>query len=94
MNEQDTNTPEPIEQPAESPQEASPPAPNDSIVDALTAHFNDQLADLQAQIETLRNQVSERDKTIQVLTGDRPGSHKIQTDFDAMLSKLGMKRRS
>ena len=59
MNEQDTNIPEPIEQPAETP-----PAPNDSIVDALTAHFNDQLADLQAQIETLRNQVSERDKTI------------------------------
>lgn len=74
--------------------EAQPTDPNQSVVDALTAHFNDQLADLQAQIETLRNQVSERDKTIQVLTGDRPGSHKIQTDFDAMLSKLGMKRRS
>lgn len=74
--------------------ETQPTDPNQSVVDALTAHFNDQLADLQAQIETLRNQVSERDKTIQVLTGDRPGSHKIQTDFDAMLSKLGMKRRS
>lgn len=74
--------------------ETQPTDPNQSVVDALTAHFNDQLADLQAQIETLRNQVSERDKTIQVLTGDRPGSYKIQTDFDAMLSKLGMKRRS
>lgn len=74
--------------------ESQPADPNQSVVDALTAHFNDQLADLQAQIETLRNQVSERDKTIQVLTGDRPGSHKIQTDFDAMLAKLGMKRRS
>ena len=74
--------------------EAQPTDPNQSVVDALTAHFNDQLADQKAQIETLRNQVSERDKTIQVLTGDRPGSHKIQTDFDAMLSKLGMKRRS
>ena len=74
--------------------EAQPTDPNQSVVDALTAHFNNQLADLQAQIETLRNQVSERDKTIQVLTGDRPGSHKIQSDFDAMLSKLGMKRRS
>lgn len=74
--------------------ETQPTDPNQSVVDALTAHFNDQLADLQAQIETLRNQVSERDKTIQVLTGDRPGSHKIQTDFDAMLAKLGMKRRS
>lgn len=81
--------PEPLEAP-----ETLPTDPNQSVVDALTAHFNDQLADLQAQIETLRNQVSERDKTIQVLTGDRPGSHKIQTDFDAMLSKLGMKRRS
>lgn len=81
--------PEPLEAP-----ETQPTDPNQSVVDALTAHFNDQIADLQAQIETLRNQVSERDKTIQVLTGDRPGSHKIQTDFDAMLSKLGMKRRS
>lgn len=81
--------PEPLEAP-----ETQPTDPNQSVVDALTAHFNDQLADLQAQIETLRNQVSERDKTIQVLTGDRPGSHKIQTDFDAMLAKLGMKRRS
>lgn len=80
-------------EPPEAP-ENQPTDPNQSVVDALTAHFNDQLADLQAQIETLRNQVSERDKTIQVLTGDRPGSHKIQTDFDAMLSKLGMKRRS
>lgn len=80
-------------EPQEAP-ENQPTDPNQSVVDALTAHFNDQLADLQAQIETLRNQVSERDKTIQVLTGDRPGSHKIQTDFDAMLSKLGMKRRS
>lgn len=81
---------------AESPDtpETQPTDPNQSVVDALTAHFNDQLADLQAQIETLRNQVSERDKTIQVLTGDRPGSHKIQTDFDAMLAKLGMKRRN
>lgn len=80
-------------EPPEAP-EAQPTDPNQSVVDALTAHFNGQLADLQAQIETLRNQVSERDKTIQVLTGDRPGSHKIQTDFDAMLAKLGMKRRS
>lgn len=79
--------------PQEAP-DAQPTDPNQSVVDALTAHFNDQLADLQAQIETLRSQVSERDKTIQVLTGDRPGSHKIQTDFDAMLAKLGMKRRS
>lgn len=80
-------------EPPEAP-ETQPTDPNQSVVDALTAHFNDQLADLQAQIEALRNQVSERDKTIQVLTGDRPGSHKIQTDFDAMLSKLGMKRRN
>lgn len=92
MNEQDTNTPEPIEQPAESPQEVSTPAPNDSIVDALTSRFNEQMNELRQQIEQLNHQVSERDKTIKVLLGDSPKQN-TRSDPERFMNALGLTRR-
>lgn len=92
MNEHDTNTPEPIEQSAESPQEPSPPAPHDSIVDALTSRFNEQMNELRQQIEQLNHQVSERDKTIKVLLGDSPKQN-TRSDPERFMNALGLTRR-
>ena len=79
--------------PEATPSNDTPPTdPNQSVVDALTAHFDDQLADLQAQIETLRNQVSERDKTIKVLLGDSPKQN-TRSDPERFMNALGLTRR-
>lgn len=92
MNEHDTNIPEPIEQTTEGPQEPSPTASNDSIVDALTFRFNEQMNELRQQIEQLNHQVSERDKTIKVLLGDSPKQN-TRSDPERFMNALGLTRR-